>query len=68
MDLHAIIGRKQVELEAMHDEYNHLLAVLAEVAAGTIAPSQVTVDRTARTWALSPAPTVTLSLVPPTEP
>lgn len=65
--LYTIIGRKQVALDTLHAEYDNLLAVLGEVAAGTIAPSQVTVDRTARTWALSPVPIVDLRLMPPAD-
>lgn len=51
--LYTIIGRKQVELDALHREYDALLGVLSEVVTGTIAPARVTVDRVARTWAVA---------------
>ena len=53
-NLYAAIGRKQVEIDAMRREYAALLNILGEVAAGAIAPSRVTVDRTAQTWAVAP--------------
>ena len=53
-DLYAAIGRKQVEIDAMRREYAALLHIVGEVAAGSIAPSRVTVNRDAQTWAVAP--------------
>jgi len=59
--LYTIIGRKQVELDALHAEYNNLLAVLGEVATGAIEPSRVRVNRGARTWTVAPPPQTALA-------
>ncbi len=55
-ELYAAIGRKQLDLDALHREYDALLGVLAEVASGAIALSRVAVDRSARTWTVAPPP------------
>lgn len=53
-ELNAIIGRKQVELETLHLEYNRLLAVLGQVASGEVERERVSVDLDARTWTVAP--------------
>lgn len=50
--LYAAIGRKQVELDLMHQQYNSLLAVLDQVCSGAIAPQRVSVDLKGRSWAV----------------
>ena len=51
----AALGRKQLELEQLNRNYDQLLALLGNVAAGEIDPSRVTVNREARTWAVTEA-------------
>lgn len=52
--LYAALGRKQDALDNLNDEYNRLLAVLGQVASGEIAPTRVSVDLAARSWAVAP--------------
>ncbi len=54
--LYAAIGRRQVELEQMHAEYDRLLCVLSQVSTGEIGKEQLEVDLTARTWKVVPKP------------
>ena len=51
-DVYAALGRKTLELEQIHAEYDRLLALLAGVLAGEIAPERVRVDLVGRCWAL----------------
>ena len=55
----AALGRKQLELDTLHAEYDKLLGVFASVAAGIIDPKMVAVDLTARTWKVDPLPETT---------
>ena len=50
--VYAALGRKTLELEHLHAEYDRLLALLAGVLAGEIAPQRVRVDLEGRQWAL----------------
>ena len=50
--VYAALGRKTLELEQMHAEYDRLLALLAGVLTGEIAPQRVRVDLKGRCWAL----------------
>lgn len=50
--LYAALGRKALELEHLHAEYDRLLALLAGVLTGEIAPQRVRVDLEGRRWAL----------------
>lgn len=52
-ELYAAIGRKQVELDSMHTEYNKLLSLLSSVVSGDVNKERVTVDLKARTWVLT---------------
>lgn len=52
-ELYAVIGRKQVDLDAMHVEYNKLLSLLSSVVSGDVNKERVTVDLKARTWVLT---------------
>lgn len=49
----AVLGRKQLQLEAQDREYDKLLQLLAAVVEGGIKPSRVTVNLAQRTWALA---------------
>mgnify|MGYP001560454885 FL=1 len=51
---YAALGRKQLELEQLHAEYDRLLTLLAAVVGGEIETWRVRVDRQARQWALLP--------------
>lgn len=62
--LYAVLGRKQAELDAMHGEYNRLLAMLGNIADGHVLSSWVKVDLVARTWTVTPVPPV-LEAAPP---
>ena len=53
---YAALGRKTLELEQMHAEYDRLLALLAGVLTGEIAPQCVRVDLRGRCWALEATP------------
>ena len=61
MNAEEIVGRKQIELESLHDEYDRLLAVLSGVLFREIASWRVSVDLTARTWKVDPLPPVPVS-------
>ena len=50
--VYAALGRRTLELEQMHAEYDRLLALLAGVLTGEIAPQRVRVDLQARQWVL----------------
>lgn len=52
----AALGRKQLELDAMHVEYTKLLKMLALVVAGEVEASRVSVDLAARRWSCAPLP------------
>lgn len=52
--LYASLGRKQAELEQLHTEYDRLLALLAAVLSGEIAPARVHVDLERRCWDVQP--------------
>ena len=54
MNAEEVVGRKQIELENLHDEYDRLLAVLSAVLFREIDPKRVSVDLTGRTWKVDP--------------
>lgn len=62
--LYELLGRKQAELEELHGEYDRLLAVLADVVSGDIAPARVCVDRQARRWEVLPVMDAIVSVAP----
>lgn len=60
-EIYAYIGKKQVELDiaktALSDndkQYSNLLLTLSRVASGELAPDRVTVNMTAKSWAVNP--------------
>lgn len=55
--LYARIGRLTTDLENLNDAYNQLLTMVNAVAVGEIAPKQVHVDLTNRSWAVAPTET-----------
>ena len=56
---YAALGRKTLELEQMHAEYDRLLALLDGVLTGEIAPQRVRVDLEGRSWVLDAIPDAT---------
>lgn len=55
----AMLGRKQLALENLHDSYNKLLEQMDRVAKGEVNPEWITVDLFGRSWKIDiPAPTV----------
>ena len=52
---YAALGRKQLELEQLHAEYDRLLTLLAAVVGGEIETWRVRIDRQARCWEVVPA-------------
>ena len=48
----AALGRKQLELDNLNANYNHLLALVQWLATGEVAPERVHVDLATRTWKL----------------
>lgn len=56
LEMFALYGRKQAELDSLNENYDHLLTVLSQVASGVITPQRVSVDLVARTWAISAPP------------
>jgi len=51
--LQLMIGRKQIQLEELDQQYSRLTNVLAGVVSGAIAPSRVMVNLTDRTWTVA---------------
>ena len=47
------LGRKQFQLDELNREYDQLLNLLAEVAAGNIEAARITVNLLERRWALA---------------
>lgn len=52
-EMYAAIGRKQTELDNLNVEYDRLLAVLSQVSSGEVVSARVSVDLSARTWAVA---------------
>jgi hypothetical protein len=53
--LAASLGRKTLELGALHAEYAKLLQLSAWMASGEVSIDRVKVDVTAKTWSLAEA-------------
>ncbi|KKM00467.1 hypothetical protein LCGC14_1804110 [marine sediment metagenome] len=45
-----IIGRQQIMLENLNENYSHLLGVMAKVANGEVSPDRLTVDLDELSW------------------
>jgi hypothetical protein len=52
--LYELLGRKQQVIEEQDAAYSALLGLLAGVVGGEVARERVTVNLTARTWAMAP--------------
>ena len=52
MQMFALYGRKQLELDNLNDQYDRLLTVLSGVVSGEISSDLVTFDLQARKWAV----------------
>ena len=50
----AALGRKQLELDQLNTNYNHLLVLVQWLATGEVSPERVHVDLATRTWKLDP--------------
>lgn len=48
--LYELLGRKQADLEALHREYDRVLALLSHVLSGDVHGSRVRVDLAGRRW------------------
>ena len=53
-ELHAIIGRKQVELDNLKVEYGRLLGILYQVSTGEISTDRIGVDLQRLSWSVGP--------------
>ena len=55
IEMYAMYGRKQAELDALNEQYNLLLGIFSKVASGEITLDRVSVDLGARSWSVTPA-------------
>lgn len=50
------IGRKQMQIESLQQEYANLLQVFSDVCSGSIQKERVKIDLVARSWVIEPVP------------
>ena len=67
-ELYARLGRKQVELDALREQYQILLVQIQQIKDGNLKPNDITVDLGALSWRIdrkeTPAAGPPLALTP----